>query len=189
MREFKIQKTIWETVNTTFFILLLLLGISFSNSILTAEGSIKYIGKGTTYSPPFIVLSSSQRFYVTEEVYNKILSSEIKNKHLYFKIEGNKVVSFNEQIPQKYNYTFPEIMKIDKFEFDEYRTLYIIWYFNFSPFVEITTNEKNISIFYTSPNSITLRIPKNYKNEKVTLKAVYKNQNINQIKKYSIKIN
>ncbi|MCX7758185.1 MAG: hypothetical protein N2169_01015 [bacterium] len=189
MREFKIQKTIWKTLNITLVTLFLILSISFSNNILTAEGSIKYIGRGTTYAPPFILLSSSQRFYVTEEVYNKILSSEIKNKHLYFKIKDNKVVSFNEQIIEKYNYTFPEIMKVDKFEFDEYTTFYIIWYFNFSPFVEITTNEKNISIFYTSPNSITIRIPKNYKNKKVILKAIYKNQNINQIKKYFIKIN
>ncbi|MFN4220259.1 MAG: hypothetical protein ACK4GJ_04990 [bacterium] len=168
-------------------IFLILIKNAFSVEIPTAEGIIKYIGKPTQYNPPYVLLSSSQRLYTTIEIYEKILN--MKDKYLYFKLENNKVVEFSDTLPENYTYIFPEIMKINKFEFDNYDTYYILWYFNFSPFVEITTNEKNVFIYYTSPNSLTIRVPKNYNKKKITLIANYSNQKIKQQKKYIININ
>ena len=177
-----------KLITLVLFILLLSFFTSANNKILTAEGSIKYIGKPTSYSPPFILLSSSQRFYTTEEIYNNLIQINTTNKYFYFKLEDNKVVEFSEKLPASYNYTFPDIMKIDKFEFNNYNAYYVIWYFNFSPFVELSLEEKYIEVFYTSPNSLTIKIPKNYKEKKITIKAIYKNQKIKQEKKYTIKI-
>lgn len=168
-------------------LLIKLLIFSFANSeVLTAEGSVKYIGKPTSYSPPYILLSSSQRFYTTLEIYNHLLT--LKEKYLYFKLKGNKITDFSEDTPKDYVYTFPEIMKIDKFEFDNYLAFYVRWYFNFSPFVEIKSIDKGISLFYTSPNSLTIKLPRNYDKKTLTLIATYINKKIKQQKKYIIKL-
>lgn len=187
MKTTKNRKTT-KLITLILFIILSSFFTSANNKILSAEGSIKYIGKPNSYSPPFILLSSSQRFYTTEEIYNNLVQIDSMNKYFYFKIKDNKVVGASEKLPEKYTYTFPDIMRIDKFEFNNYNAYYIIWYFNFSQFVELNLEEKYIEVFYTSPNSLTIKIPKNYKGAKITIKAVYKNQNITQERKYVIKI-
>lgn len=174
-----------------FCILLIVVSIlrTLGETIETAEGSIKYIGKSSQYSPPFVLLTSSQRLYLTNEIYNSLcLIDNLYNKYFYFKLENNKIVEFSENIPKSYKYNFPNIMKINKFEFSNYDTLYIIWYFNFSPFVELKITSKNIQIFFTSPNSINLIIPKNYQKSTIELIATYINREIKQEKKYIIKI-
>ncbi|MCS7165353.1 MAG: hypothetical protein RMJ51_03635 [Candidatus Calescibacterium sp.] len=177
-----------HNISTIILIIILqLLWVSFPEKIQTAEGSIQYIGKPTSYSPAFILLSSSQRFYIDQEIYNRITISQIHNKHLYFILHNNKVIDFSEKIPKNYTYSFPEIMRIDKFEFDNYLAYYIIWYFGFSPFVEIIALEKGVELFYTSPNSMTVKVPKKYK-KNITLIATYKNEHITQKMKYTISL-
>ncbi|MEN3015093.1 MAG: hypothetical protein ABDH21_03425 [bacterium] len=158
-----------------------------AETISTAEGSIKHIGKSTSYSPPFILLSSLQRFYVTQEVYDALTNSKPFNKHLYFELKNNKIVSFSESPPSNYVYCFPSIMNVRKYDFDRYDVLYVTWYFNFSPFVEIKSITKNVSIYYTSSNSVSIIIPKDQRG-RIELVAIYENKNINQQKKYIIEI-
>jgi len=177
------------TILTLNFIFLFIFSaFAFSNDFFTAEGSIKYIGKPTFYNKPFILLSSLQRFYITNELYNKLLQTNYKNKYYFLVIKDN-VVNNLYNIPFKgYKYLFPPIKEIRKFNFKKYTAYYIIWYYNFSPYVNIYCENNRVSLFYTSPNSLTLKIPYEQKVNNIILKAVYKNSNILQVHKYSIQL-
>jgi len=160
----------------------------FGFDVFTAEGSIKYLGKPTYYSRPFVLLSSLQRFYVTEEIYSYLSKNDISKKYFYFVMKNNVITSLYDSPFKGYIYYFPPIKEVRRFEFNDYITYYVIFYYNFSPYVNIYPISNDVQIFYTSSNSLTLKVKKYYSGKTIVIRAEYRNGNFVNFSKYVIKV-
>jgi hypothetical protein len=178
-----------------FLFLYVFLDIVKSNDIKFREGIIRYISKPTIVSKPFIFLSTNERFYITNELYQNLIENVNNNSYYYFKIVDNIVYEVNIKPFKDYIYQFPEIFRTKLFEFKDYNIFYILFYYNLSEFVQVeakTDDNKNLFIYFTSSNSLSVKLPKNLlvKNIKVILK--YNNlyfKNLTYKKEYIIKLN
>lgn len=182
-----------EQFNLKLFFLLILfftlfLNLVKSENVRFREGTIKYISKPTIISKPFILLSTNERFYITNELYQNLIQNSNNNynneqnkinitKYYYFKIVDNIVYEINKEPFKNYVYEFPKIFKTKIFEFNNYDIIYILFYYNLSEFVNIKAkdqNNQNLFIYYTSLNSISIKLPKNQKlNQKLNQKFEY----------------
>ncbi|MGC8815970.1 MAG: hypothetical protein ACP5O4_07270 [bacterium] len=187
-----------------FFLLL-----ANSQDIKFREGIIKYISKPTIISKPFILISTNERFYITNELYQNLIQNIIQNsynnydnekskfninKYWYFKIVDNLIYEIQEKPFKDYIYEFPKIFRTKIFEFNDYNILYVLFYYNLSEFVNIeakTQDNKNLFIYFTSPNSISIKLPKKQKIQYIKLYLNYNNpyfKNLNFKKEYIINL-
>ncbi len=164
------------------------------NNIKYREGIIKYISKPTIISKPFILLSTNERFYITNELYQNLIQIQnIKNTYYYLKVVDNIIYEINKKPFKDYFYEFPKIFKISTFKFQNYNIIYILFYYNLSEFVNIeakSDNNKKLYIYYTSPNSISVKISKDQQLKYIKLILTYNNpyfNNLNFKKEYIIK--
>jgi len=177
-----------------FLILYLFLDIVKSEDIKFREGIIRYISKPTIISKPFIFLSTNERFYITNELYQNLTGNINNNNYYYFKIIDNIVYEVNLKPFKDYVYQFPEIFRTKFFEFKDYNIFYILFYYNLSEFVQIeakTDNNKNLFIYFTSSNSLSIKLPKDLLIKNIKLILKYNNpyfKNLTYKKEYIIKL-
>jgi hypothetical protein len=178
-----------------FLFLYLFLDVVKSDDIKFREGVIRYISKPTIVSKPFIFLSTNERFYITNELYQNLIENINNNSYYYFKIVDNIVYEVNLKPFKDYIYQFPEIFRTKLFEFKDYNIFYILFYYNLSEFVQVEAkadNNKSLFIYFTSPNSLSIKLPKNLLVKNVKLILKYNNpyfKNLIYKKEYIIKLN
>jgi hypothetical protein len=178
-----------------FLFLYLFLDVVKSDDIKFREGIIRYISKPTIVSKPFIFLSTNERFYITNELYQNLIENVNNNSYYYFKIVDNIVYEVNIKPFKDYVYQFPEIFRTKLFEFKDYNIFYILFYYNLSEFVQVeakTDDNKNLFIYFTSPNSLSIKIPKNILIKSIKLILKYNNsyfEDLTYKKEYIIKLN
>lgn len=209
----KVNKILNKKINLNFFkffIINFLIVILFLNAIKSQdtqennkeninqnikyrEGIIKYISKPTIISKPFILLSTNERFYITNELYQNLINIQnIVNNYYYLKAVNNIVYAIDIKPFRDYTYEFPKIFRINTFEFKDHNIIYILFYYNLSEFVNIeakSDDNKKLYIYYTSPNSISVKISKNRKLKYIKLILTYSNpyfSNLNFKKEYTI---
>jgi hypothetical protein len=178
-----------------FLFLYLFLDVVKSDDIKFREGIIRYISKPTVVSKPFIFLSTNERFYITNELYQNLIENVNNNSYYYFKIVDNIVYEVNIKPFKDYIYQFPEIFRTKLFEFKDYNIFYILFYYNLSEFVQVEAkadNNKSLFIYFTSPNSLSIKLPKNLLVKNIKLILKYNNpyfKNLTYKKEYIIKLN
>ena len=116
----------------------------------------------------------------------------IVNNYYYLKAVNNIVYAIDIKPFRDYTYEFPKIFRINTFEFKDHNIIYILFYYNLSEFVNIeakSDDNKKLYIYYTSPNSISVKISKNRKLKYIKLILTYSNpyfSNLNFKKEYTI---
>lgn len=177
-----------------FLFLYLFLDVVKSGDIKFREGIIRYISKPTIVSKPFIFLSTNERFYITNELYQNLIENVNKNSYYYFKIVDNIVYEVNIKPFKDYFYQFPEIFRTKLFEFKDYNIFYILFYYNLSEFVQVeakTDDNKNLFIYFTSPNSLSIKFSKDMSIKNIKLILKYNNSYFKDLKykrEYIIKL-
>jgi hypothetical protein len=178
-----------------FLFLYLFLDVVKSDDIKFREGIIRYISKPTIVSKPFIFLSTNERFYITNELYQNLIENVNNNGYYYFKIVDNIVYEVNLKPFNDYVYQFPEIFRTKLFEFKDYNIFYILFYYNLSEFVQAeakTDDNKNLFIYFTSANSLSIKFSKDISIKNIKLILKYNNsyfQDLTYKKEYIIKLN
>jgi hypothetical protein len=177
-----------------FLFLYLFLDVVKSDDIKFREGIIRYISKPTIVSKPFIFLSTNERFYITNELYQNLIENVNNNSYYYFKIVDNIVYEVSLKPFKDYVYQFPEIFRTKLFEFKDYNIFYILFYYNLSEFVQVeakTDDNKNLFIYFTSPNSLSIKFSKDMSIKNIKLILKYNNSYFKDLtykKEYIIKI-